>query len=166
VQRYGLHLKKPFLKPWLAASFPHASGQTLTLIKPQTFMNLSGEIFHGHSDFQPSEERRILVFCDQMDLPPGSLRLKRTGGTAGHNGLKSLAEAIGSSFSPLYIGVGRPEAGVSVVDHVLGVPGEAELQLILASLERAVEGLEVLFDQGFEPAVGLMNRKDGANTPA
>ncbi len=88
--------------------------------------------------FPDVKAEEIVVVCDQMDLPPGLIRIRRGGGSsAGHNGLKSLIDALGSSnFTRIYIGIGRPaEGGVSVVDHVLSRDSSLALQegIILAS---------------------------------
>ena len=86
-----------------------------TLVQPLTYMNNSGSII-------PSlipEGEKLMVVVDQMDLPCGKIRIRARGGSAGHNGLKSIIENYGEDFIRVYIGIGRPEEGVSVVDHVL-----------------------------------------------
>lgn len=122
-------------------------------------MNRSGDIFSANPDFLPDTDRTILVFCDQMDLPPGMLRLKSRGGTAGHNGLKSISQYINSSFFPLYIGIGRPDSGIDVISHVLGEASEFDSILIHKALDRVSAGLEILFRQGIEPAMSFMNQR-------
>lgn len=91
------------------------AGRSARLVFPLTYMNSSGEVVPkvvGEGD-------TVLVICDQMDLPCGRMRLRTKGSSAGHNGLKSMMAHLPEGFWRLYIGVGRPDEGVSVIDHVL-----------------------------------------------
>lgn len=111
------------------------------LIEPLTFMNSSGEII-------PSllkEGDGLIVICDQMDLPPGKIRIKKKGGSAGHNGLKSIIEYWPFDFVHVYIGTGHPLEGKSVVDHVLGTFSESDRVLVDKATNLAAEAvLEIL----------------------
>ncbi len=101
-------------------------GDVVRLVKPLTYMNNSGEVLKYFPDMKGED---VVVVCDQMDLPPGFIRIRRGGGSAGHNGLKSIIAALGSSkFIRIYIGVGRPENDMSVVEHVLSKDTSADLQ--------------------------------------
>ena len=92
-----------------------------------TFMNASGRIM-GYF----SKDDRIVVVCDNMDLALGGLRIRQGGGSSGQKGLASIAEKLGTNdFARIYIGIGRPQNGVDVVDHVLGKETEAERKEIL-----------------------------------
>jgi PTH1 family peptidyl-tRNA hydrolase len=162
---HGITLKKPWFKNWESGCAAFNSDHKLTLVKPLTFMNRSGDILADNPDFRPGPDRMLLVCCDQMDLPSGSLRLKRQGGTAGHNGLKSIHAVIGTEFAPLYIGIGRPDAEMAVVDYVLGVPPEAERLAISDAVGRAARGVSVLLDRGIDPAIAEINKKTDAASP-
>ncbi|MBR2282411.1 MAG: aminoacyl-tRNA hydrolase [Spirochaetales bacterium] len=97
------------------------NGQAL-LVQPLTYMNASGDIMDSFS-----KDDDFVVVCDNMDLAAGGLRIRKGGGASGQKGLASISEKLGrSDFVRIYIGIGRPEEGVSVPDHVLGVdaPGE------------------------------------------
>ncbi|WP_320127972.1 aminoacyl-tRNA hydrolase [uncultured Sphaerochaeta sp.] len=92
-------------------------GVRYTLVEPLTYMNDSGKIA---TDFPGVLPLDMIVVCDQMDLPAGTIRIRRGGSSAGHNGLKSIiSEFQGSDFIRIYVGIGRPCPGISVVDHVL-----------------------------------------------
>ncbi len=92
-------------------------GRSYGLVKPLTFMNSSGEIA---PDFSDCDVESMIVVCDQMDLPVGTIRIRHGGSSAGHNGLKSLISCFGSGdFIRVYVGTGRPKEGESVVNHVL-----------------------------------------------
>lgn len=94
--------------------------ESIVLIQPLTFMNNSGNIINEIKEF---EKDKLVVICDQMDLPVGSIRVKRGGGDAGHNGLKSIIGNLDgfTDFIRIYVGIGRPTVNSSVVEHVLGV---------------------------------------------
>lgn len=91
--------------------------------------------------------KQLIVICDNMDLPPGQIRIRTGGSSAGHNGIKSIMEyADDPGFIRIYVGVGRPEQGVSVVDHVLSRPEETEGPSFDEGIERAVEALKAILD--------------------
>lgn len=94
--------------------------EKVILIKPQTFMNLSGESVRPWMDFYNLTEDDIVIIYDDMDLPVGKIRLRLQGGHGGHNGVKSLIQHIGSkNFNRIRVGVGCPFPGQDVVSHVL-----------------------------------------------
>lgn len=123
------------------------SGQKVKLVFPLTYMNSSGLAVAK----TVSDGDRVLVICDQMDLPCGRIRLRAKGSNAGHNGLKSMMEALPEGFMRLYIGVGRPQEGVSVIDHVLTRFSQEDRQLVNAAEDEAVRGLRLLIE-GFDMA--------------
>lgn len=120
--------------------------QSLWLIKPQTFMNLSGESVSLITKFYQLDTSQILVIHDELDLPAGVSRLKFGGGTGGHNGLKSITAHLGSSnYWRLRIGIGHPRDLVplgsphqEVASYVLKRPPAAELALIKASFDKVI----------------------------
>ncbi len=122
--------------------YKRADGKNFTLIEPLTYMNNSGEIFPE----LVKDGEEVVVVVDQMDLPPGKLRIKRGGGSAGHNGLKSIIANYGENFIRIYIGIGRPEEGVSVPDYVLSRPSAEDSALIEASTDRARDAIISLIE--------------------
>jgi len=93
-------------------------GDDVLLVQPLTYMNASGKVL---KHFPGTDASDMIVICDQLDLPAGMIRIRKGGSSAGHNGLKSLIEHLGNSdFIRIYVGIGRPEEGVSVIEHVLG----------------------------------------------
>ncbi len=116
-------------------------GDGVLLVQPLTYMNASGNILRHFPDIAASD---IIVVCDQLDLPPGMIRIRKGGSSAGHNGLKSLIEQLESGdFIRIYVGIGRPEKGVSVVDHVLG---HADDELIAKGIRLASQALQDLVE--------------------
>lgn len=133
-------------------------GADVRLAFPTTFMNLSGSCTNALCSFYRIEPSQVLVLHDEMDLPPGSIRLKFGGGLAGHNGLKSITQNFGGNqnFYRLRIGIGKP-ADRDVVNYVLGRPPAAERSLIEEALEHALLGIGTLFRQGPERASSYVN---------
>jgi PTH1 family peptidyl-tRNA hydrolase len=123
------------------------------LVQPLTYMNRSGEVLRYFSQYPISS---MVVICDQMDLPPGTIRIRRGGSSAGHRGLADLINTLGSGeFIRIYVGIGRPEQGVSVIDHVLG---RTEDPAIETSVRRASEALIRLINgASFEEVAGEFN---------
>jgi len=124
-------------------------------------MNRSGAILdHLFTRFRARPEDLLVVF-DQMDLPPGRLRLKPHGGPGGHNGLKSIDEVVGGGdYRRLAVGIGRPDPGVSVVDHVLGPPKAEDRVAIDGALTWAVGQAQNLWAGPWEALLNAVNRPD------
>lgn len=91
-------------------------GEKVVLLKPQTYMNLSGESLRPLMDYYDLDVEDILVIYDDLDLPPGKIRLRKKGGHGGHNGIRSIIDHLGTKeFKRLRVGVGRPEGSKSVI---------------------------------------------------
>jgi PTH1 family peptidyl-tRNA hydrolase len=115
-----------------------AHGSELFLLKPQTFMNVSGRAVGALAQFYKIEPRHILVAHDELDLPPGSAKLKLGGGHGGHNGLKDIIAHLGTrDFWRLRIGIGHPGDRADVVNYVLDAPRRDEFELIEQAMQRA-----------------------------
>lgn len=134
------------------------SGQDLGLLKPQTFMNLSGESVGMALRYLPVEPPDLVVVFDEMDIPGGKLRLRRSGGHGGHNGLRSIIERLGSSdFPRIRVGIGRPPAGREPTGHLLAKVNAEEIERYSATIDLAVEALEMVASEGFETAMNRFN---------
>jgi len=158
-EKENVTLKKPFLADYSLAEFI-AGGKRVILVKPLTYMNKSGLILPYLMKKYRCGPESLMVIVDNMDLNPGQCRLKIKGSSAGHNGLKSIISLTGSSdFMRLYIGVGRPDPEISVVDHVLGVPGEGERDDFLKGVERGVDAFYQVLEKGAAGAMNGINSK-------
>ncbi len=132
-------------------------------VKPLTFMNLSGRAVRVALDFYKLAPTDVLVVHDELDLPLGRMRLKRGGGNAGHNGLKSLTQDLGSpDFVRLRLGIGRPEPGRDVAGYVLEPFGRDETPLVRRVLPAAVEGILTFFEDGLDVAQRRVGGFDAA----
>lgn len=135
-------------------------GVGLLLVKPLTFMNASGLAVSPLMAAEQLALTQLLVVCDDLDLPPGQLRLRARGSAGGHRGLLSVMAAVGSSdFPRLRIGIGRPPEGMSVVDYVLAPLGEEELSLFAAAAEKAARAVLVWATEGIDAAMTRFNQR-------
>jgi PTH1 family peptidyl-tRNA hydrolase len=135
-------------------------GEKVYVLKPQTYMNLSGESVQQLCQFFKVATQEILVLHDELDLPFGQIHFKKGGGLAGHNGLKSIAKHMGTQdFLRLRLGIGRPNRG-SVSNWVLGqFPKEQDIELGVV-LEKSAEALIDFLDIGLSKAGTKYNKKN------
>jgi PTH1 family peptidyl-tRNA hydrolase len=130
----------------------------VVLAKPQTYMNLSGESVAPLARFFRVEAGNLLVICDDLDLPLGTLRLRPGGGSAGHNGLRSIMQLLGrKDFPRLRIGIGRPPGRMDPADYVLQDFDEADRTLLEETLERADAAVRLFGSDGIEAAMSRYN---------
>jgi peptidyl-tRNA hydrolase, PTH1 family len=138
------------------------AGHAVLVAKPLSYMNLSGGAVASVSRFYKIPAERLIVVHDEIDLPFGAIRLKRGGGEAGHNGVRSVTAALGTrDFYRVRVGVGRPPGRRDAAGHVLkgfSKPERAELPLII---ERAADAVEALLRLGLDAA---QNEFHGAGT--
>lgn len=157
--RLGLSFRKPLFKNYLLA-VKKWENHTLFLLKPLTYMNLSGAAVVPFLAKHQLPNENLLVALDQMDLPPGRARIKPKGSNAGHNGLKSLESCLKSSeFKRLYLGIGRPSNG-KIIEHVLGVPDPRDKALIQGQVNQAAESFLKVFSEGWEAAFNEINTRN------
>jgi len=134
-------------------------GEQVILLMPQTFMNLSGESVRPAMDFFKVPLEDVLVVHDEIDLPYGTLHLKKGGGLAGNNGLKSINQHVSSpNFLRLRMGVGKPRHG-EVSAHVLGKFNEEERIHLEDFLELGAKAIEFYLKQGFQKAQNKYSKK-------
>lgn len=139
-------------------------GVPLRLLKPTAYMNRSGYAVRGLVDFYKLTPAQVLVAHDDLDLAPGTVRLKRGGGHGGHNGLRDVIAHIGADFLRLRIGIGHPrDAGGGDPERwVLQKPARDEAARIVEAIDTAIEVLPRLFeDNGVDRVMEILNRRDG-----
>jgi PTH1 family peptidyl-tRNA hydrolase len=133
------------------------AGQEVWLLEPQTYMNRSGQSVGALARFFKIAPEDLLVVHDELDLPPGSAKLKRGGSSGGHNGLKDITSALGTQdYWRLRIGIGHPRASgleQAVVDYVLHRPRKEEQPLIDEAIAKSIEVIPLLCEGKFETAV-------------
>ena len=132
----------------------------LWLLEPQTYMNASGRSVVALCQFYKIQTDEMIVIHDELDLPPGSAKLKKGGGLGGHNGLKDIAAKLGTQdFWRLRIGVGHPGNRDAVVGYVLHPPRKEEAQLIDEAIERSLEVWPLLAQDACEAAMLKLHTK-------
>ena len=135
-------------------------GIRVRLFRPDTFMNHSGRAVAAVAGFYRVPVERILIAHDEIDLPPGTVRLKRGGGHGGHNGLRDVVPQLaGSGFSRIRIGVGHPGHKDRVVGHVLDRPSLAERSGIDDAIERVVDDIARIAAGDLEGAMNALHRR-------
>ena len=137
------------------------AGKKVLFMFPQTLMNLSGEAVGPAAKFYKLPPERVLVFSDEMALPPGSVRVRPSGSAGGHNGLKSVIAALGSeNFPRIRLGVGEPpHPDYDTADWVLGAPKGKDAELFAQAAERAADAAECYISEGPKRAMNKYNRK-------
>lgn len=124
-------------------------GEKICLLKPQTYMNLSGNSVVKAAHFYKILPQNIIVIHDDMDLPVGKVKAKLGGGAGGHNGLKSIDAAVTPGYNRIRIGVGHPQGGgEAVVNHVLSRFSKADAELLAADIEAVVQNIGLVIEKG------------------
>jgi len=139
------------------------NGRRFHLLKPTTYMNLSGKVVVRYADFYKIPIGNILVIHDDLDMAPGRLKLVNGGGAGGHNGVRSLIQFLASNdFPRLKIGIGRPGKGgihpdMAVERFVLSPMPDDERRLLCDRMDVIEEGVRLFFDKGSALAMNLVN---------
>jgi len=130
------------------------------LFKPATYMNRSGQAVAAISNYYKIAPENILVVHDEIDLPPGTLRLKQDGGDGGHNGLRDIISALDGNraFMRLRIGVGHPGSGDEVVDYVLQRPSQHDGQIINSVIRDAIDVVPMIVAGEYERVMNQLHR--------
>ena len=131
----------------------HISDNDVWLIKPQSYMNLSGGPVRGVLEYYRLAVSDLLVAHDEIDLPPGTVRLKKGGGHGGHNGLRDIIKHTGSDFMRLRIGVGHPGHKDLVTDYVLKRASAEVEQAMRSNVDDAADVVPTLVEDGIEAAM-------------
>ena len=134
-------------------------GQKVLLVKPQTFMNLSGESIGAVLNFYKVEpETNLIVIYDDISLPPGKLRIRKKGSAGGHNGIKNIISHLGTQeFLRIKIGVGGKSQDQDLVNHVLGRLPKEERKLAKEAFEKACDAVDLMVQGETDKAMNLFN---------
>ena len=129
------------------------AGHPVVLVRPLSYMNDSGAPVAGVARYYKVPPEHVVIVHDELDLPFGSMRLKRGGGDAGHNGLRSITVALGSSeYNRVRVGIGRPPGRTSGADYVLREFAAAERAELPYEIDRAADAVETLLGDGLDAA--------------
>lgn len=136
------------------------ASQRVRLLKPLTYMNRSGLAVGAAVRFFKLEPEQVLVAYDEIDFPPGKVRLKFDGGHAGHNGVRDIIDHIGRKFWRLRLGVGHPGNSADVVNHVLKRATAADEQTIRVTIQQGIDMLPILIEHGGARAQQALHTSD------
>ena len=138
-----------------------AEGHKVILIKPVTYMNLSGEAIREACDYYKIDpEEELIVLYDDISLPVGQLRIRPKGSAGGHNGIKNIISHLGTEiFKRIKIGVGEKPSRMDLADYVLGHFTKEEIALEKEACEKAADAILLMMDERLEEAMNLYNRK-------
>ncbi len=134
-------------------------GQKVVLLKPETYMNLSGESVRAAVDFfKINPEDELIVLYDDISLAPGKLRLRAKGSAGGHNGIKNIIAHLGTEkFKRVKIGVGEKPAGMDLADYVLGRFDKIERITVDKGIDDAARAVEIMIAEGIDKAMNMFN---------
>ena len=137
-------------------------GQKVILLKPQTFMNLSGESIRAALDFYKIDEKAaLIVIYDDISLPPGQLRIRKKGSAGGHNGIKNIIAHLGhDTFMRIKVGVGEKPAGYDLADYVLGHFSKDDRAIMEDAFKEATEAVKMMITDGPDAAMNAFNKKN------
>lgn len=135
------------------------SGEKVLLLKPLTYMNLSGEAIRPLLEYYKINIKDIVVVYDDLDLPSGKIRLRQKGSAGGHNGIKSTIQHLGTQeFNRIRIGIDRPRNGMSVPDYVLSRFSADEWPLVEGAVQRSADAFEKWLSVPFLEVMNLFNQ--------
>ena len=143
------------------------AGRRVVLAKPRTYMNDSGEAVEYLLARFGGGGSNLLIIYDEMALLPGRIRLRAAGSDAGHNGIRSVIQAVGGTgFPRLRIGIGAPPPGLVARDYVLGKFGESEVESVVGAVERAAAAVKCLLEENIDAAMNRFNQDPTAQDPS
>ena len=156
-RRKGFRFNKLRFRAWTAEWM--VNGEKVLVMKPQTYMNLSGESVGEAARFYKIPADHVVVISDDISLPVGKLRIRTGGSAGGHNGLKNIIQHLGTDqFPRIKVGVGMPEhPDHEMIDWVIGKPQGEEAKTLRAALDRAAEAALCIVDEGADKAMNRFN---------
>ena len=131
-------------------------GEKVILLKPQTFMNLSGESIKEAVDFYKIENTNIIVIYDDMDIELGSIKIRKKGNPGSHNGMKSVVQYLGTDFARIRVGIGKPEDN-DFIRYVVGPIPEEEKEILDKSTTTAKDAVVEIIKSGVDNAMNKFN---------
>lgn len=155
-EKYDIKMNKTKFKGIYESAI--IEGQKVMLVKPQTYMNLSGECVKEFVNFYKIEKEEIVIIYDDMDIEPGKIKIRKKGSSGGHNGIKSIIENLGTEeFPRIRIGIGRPTQKDDKINYVIGAIPEEENQKLQEGVEKAQEAVIEILKNGIDNAMNKLN---------
>ncbi|MBP3967026.1 aminoacyl-tRNA hydrolase [Paenibacillus lignilyticus] len=156
-KRWGISVTQSKCKGLIGEG--NVAGTKVALIKPMTFMNLSGETVRGFMDYFKANLEDAIIVYDDLDTETGKIRLRYQGSAGGHNGIKSIIQHTGTqTFDRIRIGISRPQPGMSISDYVLSNFPKSEQDLLKVMVEESCDAVEFALTNPFERTMAKYNR--------
>ena len=132
--------------------------QKVILLKPQTYMNLSGESVKEVAEFYNLKPEEIIVIYDDIDIEKGHIKIRKKGGAGSHNGMKSVVEELQSTdFARIRVGIGQPEFKSDMINYVIGKVSQEEQEILQQGVEKAAKAVEEILKNGIDIAMNKFN---------
>ena len=136
-------------------------GETVFVAKPQTYMNLSGESIIAFKNFYKIEDENIIVIYDDIDLEPGTIRIRKKGGAGTHNGMKSVVQNLQTQdFIRVRVGIGQPEHKGDLINYVTNQIPKDEKEILQKGVDKAAEAVLSIIENGIDIAMNTFNGKE------
>lgn len=133
-------------------------GKKVILLKPQTYMNLSGESIKEIVDFYNIKPEEIIVIYDDIDIEKGKIKIRKKGGPGSHNGMKSVIQELNSTeFGRIRVGIGKPQFKNDMINYVIGSIPKEEQEILQQGVKKAVEAIEEILKNGIDIAMNKFN---------
>jgi len=155
-QKYDLKItKKKFSSEYENAII---EGEKIILVKPQTYMNLSGEAVIQFVNFYKIPLDKIIIIYDDFDTEPGKIRIRKSGSGGSHNGMNSVIDNLNSeNFARIRVGIGKPKGNVNMIEYVIGAVTEAEREELEKGVDKAKDAIIELLKNGIDSAMNKYN---------
>ena len=162
-EKYGIEVNKSKFKGLVGNGI--IEGEKVVLLKPQTFMNLSGESVIEAINFYKIREEELIIIYDDIDIDPGNIRIRKNGSAGTHNGMKSIIEHIKTEkFIRVRVGIGKPKEHIDMISHVIGHIPEEELQILDKGTNIAKDAVIEILKNGVDSSMNRYNKKAIENT--
>ena len=154
--QYNLEIKKSKFQGLYENAI--IENQKVILVKPQTYMNLSGNCVKDFVEFYKIENDKIIIIYDDMDIEPGQIKIRKKGSSGGHNGMKSIIERLGTEeFSRIRIGIGKPQYKEDKINYVIGEIQEEDIEKLEKGVDKAKEAVIEILKNSIDTAMNKFN---------
>ena len=155
-KKYALEIKKNKFQGLYENT--KIENQKVLLVKPQTYMNLSGNCVKEFVEFYKIEKDKMIIIYDDMDIEPGKIKIRKKGSSGGHNGIKSIIEMLGTEeFPRIRIGIGKPQYKDGKIDYVIGNIPEEDIQKLEEGVDKAKDAVIEILKNGIDTAMNKFN---------
>ena len=157
-EKYNIEVNKSKFKGLVGSGI--IEGKKVILLKPQTFMNLSGESIQEVMNFYKITSEELIVIYDDIDIEPGNIRIRKNGSAGTHNGMKSVIQCIGTEkFYRIRVGIGKPKENIDMISYVIGHIPEEQVNILNEGVEIAKEAVIEIIKNNVDSAMNKFNKK-------